>query len=359
MSETSSTDQALNIAVVGATGLVGETMLEILAERKFPARKIHALASARSVGRMVNYGKRSLAVDDLAAFDFAKVDIALFSAGGSVSKEYAPKAAKAGCIVIDNSSFFRYHDDVPLVVPEINAALLDRIDANEGAIIANPNCSTIQMVLALQGIQKSVGIDRINVSTYQSVSGAGRSKLESLAKQTASRLSFQSLDDEADDQIMAFNVQPHIDELQDNGYTREEMKMLWETRKIFADPNIAVNATCVRVPVFFGHGMAVHIETRKPIEIAEAGDVIEKTAGIRFSQSKTDWPTPVTHSAGKDDVFVARLRKDFSHPNGINLWVVADNIRKGAALNAVQIAEQLIQRGKCAARPHASVDAAA
>ncbi len=359
MSEASRTGQGLSIAVVGATGLVGETMLEILAQRKFPAAAIHALASARSLGRTVEYGHRTLAVDDLADFDFSQVDIALFSAGGSVAREYAPQAAGAGCIVIDNSSCFRYQDDIPLIVPEINGALLDNIPAGQGAIIANPNCSTIQMVLALQGIQSLVGIDRINVATYQSVSGAGRSKLESMARQTASRISLKPLDNEQPGELIAFNVQPQIDELQENGYSREEMKMLWETRKIFADEQIMVNATCVRVPVFFGHAMAVHIETRQPIELEQAARQIEQTAGVRFTRADVDWPTPVTHAAGKDEVFVARLRKDLSHPNGINLWVVADNIRKGAALNAVQIAEQLLERGKCIAKPATSVGTAA
>ncbi len=359
MSEVSQEQHGLNIAVVGATGVVGETMLDILAERKFPAETVHALASERSVGRLVDYGQRSLAVDDLAGFDFSQTDIALFSAGGSIAREYGPRAAEAGCIVIDNSSCFRYQDDIPLVVPEINADLLDQITPGRGAIIANPNCSTIQMVVALQGIQNLVGISRINVATYQSVSGAGHSQLESLATQTASRLSFKPLDEVQPEEVMAFNVQPHIDALQENGYTREEMKMLWETRKIFADQQINVNATCVRVPVFFGHAMALHIETRSPIDLQQAAREIDQTEGVSFIQAENEWPTPVTHSAGKDEVFVSRLRKDLSHPNGLNLWVVADNIRKGAALNAVQIAEQLLLRGKCIAGPAASVDAAA
>ncbi len=359
MSESSANAKGLRVAVVGATGLVGETMLSILAERKFPADKIHALASNRSVGRQVEYGLRSLPVDDLAAFDFSQADIALFSAGADVAREYAPRAAAAGCVVIDNSSGFRYQDDIPLIVPEINGTLLDDLPAGQGAIIANPNCSTIQMLMALQGIQQAVGIARINIATYQSVSGAGRSQLETLARQTASRLSFQNLDTEHNGEVAAFNVQPQIDALQDNGYSREEMKMLWETRKIFADQDIGVNATCVRVPVFFGHAMAIHIETRQAISVTEAGRVTEQTRGVILSADSTDWPTPVTHAAGKDDVYVGRLRKDLSHPNGINLWVVADNIRKGAALNAVQIAEYLLSSGRWPAQSSVSVEAAA
>lgn len=351
MNESSTAAQRLRIAVAGATGLVGETMLSILAERKFPARQVHALASERSLGSSVEYGHRELPVDVLSEFDFSGVDIALFSAGGSVAREHAPRAAAAGCIVIDNSSSFRYDDQVPLIVPEINGDLLDELVPGQGAVIANPNCSTIQMLMALHGIQQQAGIARINVATYQSVSGAGRRVVESLARQTASRLSFKPLDTERAAEIMAFNVQPQIDELQDNGYSREEMKMLWETQKIFADPHIAVNATCVRVPVFFGHAMAVHIETREPLDVDSAARCIEQTPGVSLLPAGQDWPTPVTHSAGKDPVFVGRLRRDLSHPNGINLWVVADNIRKGAALNAVQIAEQLLARGKC--RQHA------
>lgn len=359
MDETSKKVNSVRVAVVGATGLVGETLLSILAERKFPISKVYALASERSVGKLVEYGTRSIPVDDLAEFDFSNADIALFSAGGSVAKKYAPIAVEAGCIVIDNSSCFRYDDEIPLIVPEINGQLLEQLPKDKGAIIANPNCSTIQMLMALHGIQSRVGIDRINVSTYQSVSGAGRNKLETLAKQTNSRLTFQSIETDQASEIMAFNVQPQIDHLQENGYTREEMKMLWETRKIFADDNIAVNATCVRVPVFFGHGMAVHIETRKPLDLAEAEACIAETPNVTLSDANEDWPTPVTHAAGKDNVYVGRLRKDLSHPLGINLWVVADNIRKGAALNAVQIAEELLARGQCVAQSDASIEAAA
>ncbi len=355
----STSAKGLRIAVVGATGLVGETMLSILAERKFPAHKIYALASERSVGKTVEYGARSLPVDDLAGFDFSDIDIALFSAGGQVAKAYGPKAAKAGCFVIDNSSCFRYEDDIPLVVPEINGDVLNTLQPGQGGIIANPNCSTIQMLMALQGIQRQVGIARINVATYQSVSGAGRKQVEVLARQTGNRLTFQNLDTDKAAEIIAFNVQPQIDELQDNGYSREEMKMLWETRKIFADENIAVNATCARVPVFFGHAMAVHIETRESIALQDAAVQIRQTPGVNLSTDHSDWPTPVTHSAGKDAVYVARLRQDISHPNGIDLWVVADNIRKGAALNAVQIAEQLLARGMCPGRISSATEVAA
>jgi aspartate-semialdehyde dehydrogenase len=317
-------------------------MLSILAERGHPARNVRALASERSAGGLVDYGNKQLVIGDLVEFDFSTVDYALFSAGGAVSKQYAPPAAEAGAVVIDNTSAFRYDDHIPLVVPEVNAHALEGITT--GAIIANPNCSTIQMLVALAPIQRAVGIARINVATYQSVSGAGRRGLHELATQTAARLSFQEIEISKFAQPIAFNVLPQIDEMLDNGYTREEMKMVWETQKIFEDPNVLVNATAVRVPVFYGHSEAVHLETRDFIEIDEVRRLLREAPGVELVEGQgMIHATPVTHAAGKDPVFVSRLRRDLSHPRGISMWVVADNVRKGAALNAVQIMERLEQ----------------
>ena len=331
-----------DIAVVGATGLVGETMLEILAEREFPVGDLHALASARSVGKSVRSGDRRLKVQDLAEFDFSGIDIALFSAGGSVSEAHAPRAGDAGCIVIDNTSHFRNEPDVPLVVPEVNPEVLAEYGARN--IIANPNCSTIQMVVALKPIYDAVGIDRINVATYQAVSGAGRALVEALAGQTAGMLNGHPVDMEGDEKPIAFNVIPHIDAFMDNGYTREEMKMVWETRKIFDDESIMVNPSTVRVPVFFGHSEAIHIETRDKISAAQVRALLEVAPGVRVLDDTKlgGYPTAVTEAAKQDDVFVGRIREDISHDHGINLWVVADNVRKGAALNTIQIAEILV-----------------
>jgi len=332
----------INIAVIGATGAVGEVMLSILAERGIDAKRVTALASERSAGDDVEYGGRQLIVENLETFDFSNTDYALFSAGGGVSEKYAPLASAAGAIVIDNTSAFRYVDDIPLVVPEVNAHMLDGL--GPGAIVANPNCSTIQMLVALAPIQREAGIDRINVATYQSVSGAGASALRELAEQTIERLNFQQPTLNKFRQPIAFNVLPQIDTLQDNGYSREEMKMVWETQKIFEDPGIRVNATAVRVPVFYGHSEAVHLETRDEISVERVRELLLAADGVEFLDDEDlAHPTAVTHAAGNDPVYVGRLRRDISHPRGINLWVVADNIRKGAALNAVQIMERLEQ----------------
>jgi aspartate-semialdehyde dehydrogenase len=330
-----------DVAVVGATGAVGEAMLEILAQRKFPVGNLYALASERSVGKKVTFGNRELDVDDLADFDFSQVQIGLFSAGGSISEEYAPKAAAAGCVVIDNTSHFRYDDDIPLVVPEVNPDAI--ADYKNRGIIANPNCSTIQMVVALKPIYDAVGIERINVATYQAVSGAGRSAVEELVRQTAMLLNGRPLEIEGDAKQIAFNAVPHIDTFQDNRYTKEEMKMVWETRKIFADDSILVNPTAVRIPVFYGHSEAVHIETRDKISAEKVCELLGNAPGVTLldGQKTGEYPTAVTESSGNDPVFVGRVREDISHPRGINLWVVSDNIRKGAALNSVQIAEIL------------------
>ncbi len=334
-----------DVAVVGATGLVGQTILDVLAEREFPVGRVHALASERSVGRQVSFAGRDLDVENLAGFDFSQVQIALFSAGGSVSAEHAPRAVEAGCIVIDNTSNFRYDDDVPLVVPEVNP---DQVAAGrKRGIIANPNCSTIQMVVALKPIYDAVGIRRINVATYQAVSGAGRSALEELVRQTTALLNGRPLELKGKAKQIAFNAVPHIDEFQDNGYTREEMKMVWETQKILGDDRVAVNATTVRVPVFYGHSEAVNIETEKKVSAAEVCDLMRGAPGVRLigEAQGSGYPTAVSDASGRDAVFVGRVREDLSHPNGINLWIVADNIRKGAATNSVQIAEILAKSG--------------
>ncbi len=333
------------VAVVGATGAVGETMLSILAERGFPVGELVALASERSAGGMVAFGDDDeVMVRDLAGFDPAGVDIALFSAGGAISKEYAPKFAAAGAVVIDNSSAFRLDPDVPLVVAEVNPEMVKQ---RPRGIIANPNCSTMQMVVALAPIHRRAGIERINVATYQSVSGAGRSAMEELGRQTASLLSFQGAEPERFPVQVAFNLIPHIDEFMDNGYTREEMKLVWETRRILGDENIQVNPTAVRVPVFYGHAEALHIETREKLTAAEARALLEAAPGVEVVDERAPggYPTPVTHASGRDAVFVGRIREDLSHPRGLDLWVVADNIRKGAALNAVQIAELVAGEG--------------
>jgi aspartate-semialdehyde dehydrogenase len=330
-----------DIAVVGATGAVGETMLDVLAERKFPAGEVYALASERSVGKKVAFGDRELTVEDLAAFDFSKTPIGLFSAGGSISAEYAPKAAEAGCVVIDNTSHFRYDDDIPLVVPEVNAGAI--ADYRNRGIIANPNCSTIQMVVALKPIYDAVGIERINVATYQAVSGAGRSAIEELVRQTTTLLNGRPLEIEGKAKQIAFNAVPHIDVFQENRYTKEEMKMVWETRKIFGDDSIMVNPTAVRIPAFYGHSEAVHIETKEKLSAEKACELLAGAPGVTLLDGTEtgEYPTAVTEASGSDPVYVGRVREDISHPRGIDLWVVSDNIRKGAALNSVQIAEIL------------------
>jgi len=332
---------SFDIAVVGATGMVGESMLEILSQRKFPVGKVHALASERSVGSEVSFGNRTLQVQDLADFDFSTAQIGLFSAGANVSAEYAPKATAAGCIVIDNTSCFRYDDDIPLIVPEVNSEKIS--DYESTGIIANPNCSTIQMVVALKPIYDAVGIERINVSTYQAVSGAGKSAVEELVRQTTLLLNGRPLEIEGDAKQIAFNAVPHIDQFQDNRYTKEEMKMVWETRKILGDEKIAINPTAVRIPTFFGHSEAIHVETGSKISAEEVCNLMHEAPGIELMDGTEigQYPTAVTESAGTDPVYVGRVREDISHPLGINLWVVTDNIRKGAALNSVQIAEIL------------------
>lgn len=332
-----------DVAVVGATGAVGETMLSILAERNFPVGNVYALASERSAGKKVAFGDNYLTVESLDGFDFSKTQIGLFSAGGSLSEKYAPIAAAAGCVVIDNTSHFRYDDDIPLVVPEVNPDAIAQHTTR--GIIANPNCSTIQMLVALKPIYDAVGIERINVATYQAVSGTGKEAITELANQTAALLNGREAESEVYPKQIAFNALPQIDVFMDNGYTKEEMKMVWETKKIFGDENILVNPTAVRVPVFYGHSEAVHIETKEKISAQKARELLEKAEGVVVLDEREDggYATAVTEGATQDPVYVSRIRDDISHDKGLNLWVVADNVRKGAALNSVQIAELLIK----------------
>lgn len=335
--------KGISLAIAGATGAVGEALLEILEERKFPVANLHLLASARSEGKRLQFRGKGIRVERLDQFDFSTVQLGLFSAGGSVSAEFAPKAAAAGCIVIDNTSQFRYEPDIPLIVPEVNAHRLP--EHSKRNIIANPNCSTIQMVVALKPIHDRARIRRINVATYQAVSGAGTSAIRELAGQTANLLNAKEIESNALPRQIAFNVLPHIDVFQENGYTKEEMKMVWETCKILEDDEIQVNPTCVRVPVFFGHSEAVHIETERHLTAADARLLLEDAPGVSVVDDPAggDYPTAVTHAAGHDPVYVGRIRQDISHPNGLDLWVVSDNVRKGAALNSVQIAELLLE----------------
>lgn len=332
-----------DVAVVGATGAVGETMLSILAERNFPVGEVYALASSRSVGKRVEFGDKLLKVEDLAEFDFSKVQIGLFSAGASISEKFAPKAAAAGCVVIDNTSQYRYDDDIPLVIPEVNPHAI--ADHTNRGIIANPNCSTIQMLVALKPIYDAVGIERINVATYQAVSGTGKEAIAELAGQTAKLLNVKSIDCEVYPKQIAFNVLPQIDVFLENGYTKEEMKMVWETRKIFEDESIMVNPTAVRVPVFYGHSEALHIETRDKMSAEKARELLSSADGVTVLDEQKDggYPTAVTEGANSDPVYVGRIREDISCQNGLDMWVVSDNVRKGAALNSVQIAEILIK----------------
>ena len=332
-----------DVAVVGATGAVGETMLEILAERKFPANRVYPLASERSAGKKVRFGDTYLTVEDLGSFDFSKAQIGLFSAGASISEKFAPIAAAAGCVVIDNTSQFRYDDEIPLVVPEVNPGAIAGYTRH--GIIANPNCSTIQLLVALKPLHDAAGIERINVCTYQAVSGTGKEAIQELAAQTAELLNGRSAQAKVYPKQIAFNVLPHIDVFQENGYTKEEMKMVWETRKIMEDDSIQVNPTAVRVPVFYGHSEAVHIETREKLTAEQATALLQQAEGIVLLDERCDggYPTAVSEGAGNDPVYVGRIREDISHPRGLDLWVVADNVRKGAALNSIQIAEILVK----------------
>ena len=337
-------DKKVNVAVVGATGEVGQAMLSILEQRDFPVAGLHVVASSRSAGKRIEFREEELVVEDLDSFDFSGIDIGLFSPGATVSNIHAPRAAAAGTVVIDNTSRFRYDADVPLVVPEVNPEAIGQY-ARRG-IIANPNCSTIQMVMALKPVYDAAGIERVNVATYQAVSGKGKKAIEELEQQTVALFNGKPVIPTEHPRQMAFNVLPQIDAFQDNGYTREEMKMVWETQKILDDETIQVNPTCVRVPVFYGHSEAVHIETKEKIPVGEVRTLLNDFPGVVVIDEREDggYPTAVTEASGHDPVFVGRIREDLSHPRGINFWVVSDNIRKGAALNSIQIAEYLLKR---------------
>ena len=332
-----------NIAVVGATGAVGEQMLNILKQRNFPIGDVYALASSRSVGKRVKFGNEEIEVQDLATFDFSKTQVGLFSPGAKVSKEFAPKAAEQGCVVVDNTSQFRYQDDIPLVVPEVNAHQIANFKTR--GIIANPNCSTIQMVVALKPLHDAVGIERVNVATYQAVSGTGKEAIDELDLQTKNLINGEPINCNVYPKQIAFNALPHIDVFLENGYTKEEMKMVWETQKIMEDDSILVNPTAVRIPVKYGHSEAVHLELNSAISAQEAHEILAAAPGIQVVDEHKDggYPTAVTEGEGSDAVYVGRIRSDISHPRGLNMWVVSDNLRKGAALNSIQIAEILIK----------------
>ncbi|KXJ57042.1 aspartate-semialdehyde dehydrogenase [Cognaticolwellia aestuarii] len=333
--------QKFDVCVLGATGLVGKTIIEILEQRDFPINKLYPLASARSAGEFIEFNGESIEVLDADNFDWSQAQIGFFSAGGATSAKYAPIAGDAGCIVIDNTSEFRYDADIPLVVPEVNPhALAEYRNRN---IIANPNCSTIQMMVALKPIYDAVGISRVNVSTYQSVSGGGKAAMDELAKQTADLLCGKPVESKNFSRQIAFNVIPQIDVFLENGYTKEEMKMVWETQKILGDDTVLVNPTAVRVPVFFGHGESLHIETNSPISAEEVKALLSDSPGLVVCHNDEDFPTQISDASGKDETFVGRIREDISHNSGINMWIVADNVRKGAATNSVQIAELLIK----------------
>ncbi len=331
------------IAVVGATGNVGREMLNILVEREFPVDEIKALASSRSAGEPIEFGSDELIVGDLEQFDFKDWDIALFAIGSSATEKYAPLAAKAGCVVIDNSSLYRYEPDIPLIVPEVNPEAITQYSNRN--IIANPNCSTAQMVVALKPLHDKATINRVVVSTYQSVSGSGKAAMDELFNQTKSLYSQEeTVEPEVYPCRIAFNVIPHIDSFMDDGYTREEWKMVIETKKII-DQNINVTATCVRVPVFVGHSEAINVEFENPIEVEEARQILTESPGIMVVDKHEDggYMTPMD-CIGEYATFISRLRKDLTIPYGLNFWCVSDNLRKGAALNAVQIAELLGRR---------------
>jgi len=336
--------QKYNVAIVGATGNVGREIIQILEEKDFPIDNLYLLASERSKGQTINYNNQELTVETLSDFDFSKVQISLFSPGGKVSSEFAPKAAKSGCIVIDNTSHFRLHDNVPLIVPEVNGDSLENYfyNNNKDNIISNPNCSTIQMVVALKPLHDESIINRVVVSTYQSVSGAGKEAMDELFKQTQNIYTNKNIEKKSFTKQIAFNAIPHIDSFVENGNTKEEEKMINETKKIL-DPGIRVSATCVRVPVFISHAESINIEFDSPISDEKAKEVLENFQGIKVIDHRQDegYVTPV-EAAGEDKVYVSRIRKDLTVDNGLNIWVVSDNLRKGAALNAVQIAELIV-----------------
>lgn len=336
------TDKKIDIAIVGATGVVGEAALDILENRNFPVNKLYPLASHDSVDQTVLFKNKNYNVLDLAEFDFSKVQIAIFSAGSEVSKKYAPIAAEKGCVVIDNTSCFRMDPDVPLVVPEVNPEEIKNYSNKN--IISNPNCSTIQMLVALKPIYDLVGIENINISTYQSVSGAGRAAISELIAQTTDLLNGKAASNNVFSQQIAFNLIPQIDSFTENGYTKEELKLVNETRKIFNDYDLRINATAVRVPVIYGHSESIYIETSRPLSAKDAKKILSEAQSIKVLDDLSEelYPTPIEAAVSDDYVFVGRIRNEIDNPNGLNMWVVADNVRKGAALNAIQIAEMLV-----------------
>ncbi len=336
--------QTYSIAIIGATGLVGTTLLSLLAERMFPIKQLFLVASQQSAGKTVNFRGESQLIHDLSTFDFHAVDIAFFCVGNDLSAEYAPKAAAAGTIVIDKSYYYRLHADVPLIVPEVNLNTLSHY--RKMNIIANPNCTTIPIAVALKPIYDAVGIARMNIATYQSVSGTGKEAIMELTEQTQQCLAQQPIHPKIYSQQIAFNVLPHCDDFQENGYTREEMKIIWEMQKIFNDSSLAINPTAVRVPVICGHAASVHIETKDKLTAKEAITLLSQAVGVKVLTGQYPYPTPVKDAAGHDFVYVGRVREDLSHSKGLNFWIVADNLRKGAALNALQIAEHLIEGGQ-------------
>lgn len=331
-----------HVAVAGATGAVGNEMIQILEEQEFPVASLKLLASSRSAGKTLDFRGESLHVEELRDDSFEGVDIALFSAGAAASQQFAPAAAESGCVVIDNSSGWRMDPEVPLVVPEVNPHAV--ADYRRKGIIANPNCSTIQMVVVLKPIYDAAGIERVVVSTYQAVSGTGKNAIEELTEQTRNLLTFQEVTAEVYPHRIAFNCFPHIGSFLENGYTEEEMKMVHETHKIMEDPNIRVSATTVRIPVFYGHSEAVNIQTERKLSAKEARVLLFQAPGVRVMDNPDEriYPMP-SEAAGINDTLVGRIREDISIENGLDLWIVADNIRKGAALNTVQIAELLIK----------------
>jgi aspartate-semialdehyde dehydrogenase len=335
-------DRVFNIAVVGATGLVGENILSILEERKFPVNELFLLASDRSAGTKVSFQGHTVKVQNIVDFDFTQVQIALFAAGEEVAATYAPIAADSGCVVIDSSACFRNDPDVPLVISDVNAYRI--ADFSIRNIISCPSSSTAQMLMALAPIHRAVGIDLINVSTYEAVSGSGRKGVKELAQQTAQLLNAREIESRVYNKQIAFNVIPYVSSFLENGYTDEEMGLVWDTQKVLDDPSVRVNPTCVRVPVFFGHSASVYIETLAYISADEVVDILETTEGLEVLNSVSDmsFATPVSDAAGSDAVYVSRIREDLNGRQGISLWITADNVRKGSALNAVQVAELLI-----------------
>lgn len=338
--------EKVDLAIIGASTTAGETLLEIIEERKFPVGEIFLLDNEVSSGRRLEFNGQALKIGDLNSFDFSKVQLAFFVSTAAVAKEFAEKATAQGCIVIDRSPAFRNEKDIPLIIPEVNEDAMESF--NKRNIISSPSCMSIQLLMVLKPIHEAVGVKRINISTYQSVSGSGTDAAEELASQTAALLNFRDVKCKTYPKQIAFNVLPQVGELLENGYTDEEMKLVWETQKVLNDDSIMVNATAVRVPVFIGHAAAIHIETRDKISATQVRELLRQQTGIELvdgnqTDDKGGWPTPVTEAAGNDSIFVGRIREDISAENGINLWVVTDNMRKGAATNVVQIAEILVK----------------